>query len=814
MFSKKNLMGGMIAVVVLFMTACSGGNNSGSSDTAIQSGSQSDLATSPSIRILSNRADLISGGDALIEVIAGSERPTLLLNESDVSDSFEQTIDGHWRGLVTGMSLGKNTFIAKLQGSDAIAEIVNHPNGGPLFSGPQVQPWKCQDTAEDEDCNQPPVYSYLYKSSNPLNAGLLPYDPDNPPADVSVTVTDQGFTVPFIVREEIGYQDRDQYRIAVLFDPTQEWDALSPQSQWNGKVFVPHGGGCGASYGVGSAPFTDYSGTFDFIPPELPVSLGDSPTLALGRGFAVMSTALANTGHNCSVAMNAESLMMAKERLIEQYGPLRYTIGSGCSGGSIAQQTVANAYPGIYQGLIVTCSYPDTASPGAQAYDYHMLRRYFEQPDRWGPGIVWLPTQWSAVEGHILPVNAIVMDEGLFKRAVDPKAGCGHVNEDIGYHPETNPTGVRCSIFDLLINIFGPRQPEKWSKNEILLGQGFGGYPIDGQGIQYGLEALRSGLITPAMFVDLNVKIGGLDANADFMESRLTADEPALANMYRSGWLNSASNMSGVAIIDHGGPDPGIAHDAQWAWAMRERLMREQGHYDNHVIWFGQTPLIGDPNYSSEALLAMDRWLAAMEQDGRNVPLDEKVVQNRPADLSDRCSSVSALTAPEGIQLPLLQPTLNQLLGPVLGPILFAAHTGLDPVLDPALRLVVDPLLAAVCGAGLVGDTLRTEFTTPRGIAGQSGTYDDHKCQLKPLNRNDDYGPFGFSDAEWQQLEAAFPEGVCDYSARGVDKQLTVPWLTYEDEQGNVVYGGKPLPSPPVNSGLGWASPAFNPFQN
>lgn len=813
-FSRNVLLG----AVFLMLSACGGSDNNDDTQTDGQGGSNSPLTSSSEIRVLSNRADLVSGGDVLVEIAvpegSSPDQVRVRLNGDDVTSHFVANQAGDLRGLITGLVLGKNTVTATLPGRDATAEILNHPNGGPVFTGPQVQPWQCQESAQDEKCNQAPVYSYFYKSTNPLNAGLLPYDPDNPPGDVAQTTTDHGITVPFIVREEIGYQDRDQYRIVVLFNPDEPWDALTPQPQWNGKVFVPHGGGCGASFGVGSAPSTDYSGTFDFIPPEVPVTVGDSPTVALGRGFVVMSTALANTGHNCSVAMNAESLMMAKERVIEQYGPLRYTIGSGCSGGSIAQQTVANAYPGIYQGLIVTCSYPDTASPGAQAYDYHMLRRYFEDPTRWGPGIVWSPTQWSAVEGHILPVNAIVMDEGLFKRAVDPKAGCGHVGDDIGYHPETNPTGVRCSVFDLLINLFGPRQPEVWSENEMMLGRGFAGLPVDGVGIQYGLEALRTGQITPAMFVDLNTKIGGLDINAEAVEKRLVADDPALANMYRTGWLNSASHLDTVAIIDHGGPDPGIAHDAQWAWAMRERLLREQGHFDNHVIWFGQTPLIGDPNYSSEALVAMDRWLSAVEADTRQVGLAEKIVQNRPGDLSDRCSAASALTAPEGIQLPLLQPTLNQLFGPVLGPILFAAHAGLDPVLDPALRLVVDPVLGAVCGAGLVGEVLRTEFTTPRGIAGQSGTYDDHKCQLKPLNRADDYGPIGFSDAEWMQLQEAFPLGVCDYSQAGVDKQDTLPWLIYEDEQGEVVYGGKPLPDAPANSGVGWASPAFAIFDS
>ena len=32
-------------------------------------------------------------------------------------------------------------------------------------------------------------------------------------------------TVPFIVRLETGYLDRDQYAIATLFDPSKPWTA-------------------------------------------------------------------------------------------------------------------------------------------------------------------------------------------------------------------------------------------------------------------------------------------------------------------------------------------------------------------------------------------------------------------------------------------------------------------------------------------------------------------------------------------------------------------------------------------------------------
>src|SRR5207247_10080652 len=117
----------------------------------------------------------------------------------------------------------------------------------------------------------------------------------------------------------------------------------------------------------------------------------DRPTTARGRGCAVMSTALDNAGHNCNLATEAESLVMAKEHLIEQYGTLRYAIGTGCSGGSLVQQQVANAYPGIYQGILPQCSFTDAWSTGQQlaAYPFDLL--YFEYPSKWGPGIASTP---------------------------------------------------------------------------------------------------------------------------------------------------------------------------------------------------------------------------------------------------------------------------------------------------------------------------------------------------------------------------------------------------------------------------------------
>lgn len=44
-------------------------------------------------------------------------------------------------------------------------------------------------------------------------------------------------------------------------------------------------------------------------------------------------------------------------------------------------------------------------------------------------------------------------------------------------------------------------------------------------------------------------------------------------------------------------------------------------------------------------------------------------------------------------------------------------------------------------------------------MAGEPHTDDVLDCQLKPLNRSD-YLPVTFTDAQWQELQQAFPNGV------------------------------------------------------
>jgi hypothetical protein len=86
-----------------------------------------------------------------------------------------------------------------------------------------------------------------------------------------------------------------------------------------------------------------------------------------------------------------------------------------------------------------------------------------------------------------------------------------------------------------------------------------------------------------------------------------------------------------------------------------------------------------------------------------------------------------------------------------------------------------------------------------------------NKCQVKSLNRAGDYDPQAFSDAQWAQMQALSPDGVCDLSKPGIGQQPRIPWLPYHGGAVNVVYDDTALPPVPARSGSGWTSPVSAP---
>jgi Tannase-like family of unknown function (DUF6351) len=663
-------------------------------------------ASTLEIVVLSNRADLVSEGDALVEITGGAS--AVELNGNDITSAFDVRENGRYMGVVTGMAVGANELVARsADGGGARLTIVNHPNQGPVFSGPQIQPWLCTTASNglgeptDSQCSAPTKVEYFYQAEGSTSFAV--YNPASPPANVRSVTTDQGQTVPYIIRQETGTQNRGIYRIAVLYDPAQPWAPWATQPGWNHKLFYPFGASCGTVYSQSSAQNVQNNN-------------------ALSRGFMVATSSLNVLGNNCNTVLSAETVMMLKEHIVDNYGEIRYTFGAGGSGGSIGQNMVANSYPGLLQGITETLNYADTTTTGTEVFDCHLLFQYFvtKSPH------LWNPAQMTAVSGHGTSAGTCAGWEALFSATEDPTNGCG-VPADQHYNAETNPGGCRGKYEDFERNVWGLRPESVWTAPEKAIGQGFAKGLFDNIGVQYGLKALAAGQITTEQFVDMNEKIGSFDIDFKLRPERGVQDEGTSHTAYESGRVNDAHFLNQVAIIDSratGNVDPLLIHTMHHTFVHKDRIKNMHGTAENHVSWRGGEPV--------PAFDVMDQWLTAVEADLSDAPLPKKIIKNKPADARDMC---------------------------------FAGEQRFTN--------------KATC------DVLWPYYGAPRIVAGMATTHDTLKCQLKPLDRDSaEYGAIPFTDMQWARIEAVFPDGVCDWSKPSEGRVKSVPWMTYSDGPG------------------------------
>ena len=185
----------------------------------------------------------------------------------------------------------------------------------------------------------------------------------------------------YIVRVERGVMNRAIYDMAVLFDPSSA-AADGGLAAWNRKLLWSFGGGSGTPYKQ-FAPNSTWQ--IDY---------------ALARGYLVAVSAHTDQQLNSNHAVAAETVMMGKEHIIERYGEINYTIGTGCSGGSIMQLQLASRYPGLLDGIQPSCTYPDSYSTGMEVGDCVMLDSYFASP------------QFAALTKELTPVQLAAQESG------------------------------------------------------------------------------------------------------------------------------------------------------------------------------------------------------------------------------------------------------------------------------------------------------------------------------------------------------------------------------------------------------------------
>ena len=687
------------------------------------------------LRTVSSRPDMVSGGSTLVQLTAGNPSSVrVMINGQDVTQSFRPASGSRALiGRVEGLRSGKNTLEANVGGKVEVRmEIIDHPIAGPIFSGPHQIPFVCQTdvnglgSALDADCAAKTVVTYYYKSTEAVPApaaraagapppapgtltpGFKSYDPAGPrPADVAQTSTSDGRTLDYIVRREVGTINRAVYDIEFLHQPDQPlptpWTATPG---WNGRLVYTFGGGCVAGYRQAALP-----------------AIGSANEPFLSQGYAVAQSTLNVFGNNCDDVISAETLTMVKEHFIKQFGVPVHTIGAGSSGGSMQQHLIAQNYPGLLDGILPSSSYPDITSLAPRVVDCSLLDHAFENGKQG-----WTDDQKTAVSGFATWQTCAKSWFGSrYSPAWVVATSCAQaIPRDQVYDPVKNPKGVRCTIYDNQVNVYGRDHAT-----------GFARRPLDNVGIQYGLAAFNAGKISAEQFVELNERAGGFDTDGNIVDARTVADPEAVRIAYQSGRVQTGSGgLSAIPIIDfraYRDNDPDI-HDRFRSFVTRARLKAANGNADNHVILIiGNTTPGGLPARTKEAVRQMDRWLDNIAKDTSTDAPAAKVSRNKPADLVDACWTADG-------------------------------------------RKIAEP--AVYDGTGRCNQLYPTH-ADPRIAAGEPLTDDILKCALKPVSAKDYARPL--TAAQMTRLQGIFPRGVCDYSRPGVGQQLIeITWQRFQ----------------------------------
>jgi hypothetical protein len=773
------------------------------------------------IQILSSAPDQVSGGDALVRVqfpeadIPG--KATLTLNGVDVTSSLApEPGGGALVGVVSGFALGDNLLrlTSNPKGQEKTRKgwrteltVTNHPLSGPIFSGPQQQPFVCttarvglgqpiidnQDAMgirvalEDasgnyprdvrgyptaaatiigysKDCGAVRRIEYLYRSTS--NQFLPLADPGGPlPANLAMTTTLDGQTVPYIVRWERGTINRFVYSIAVLAPTTETSPNTPDDSLWNGRLVFSLQGGVA----IGRHQGTTSTGAM-------------LPHDQLRLGYAVLNSTGLRTNTHYNLQVGGETALMLKEHFIEDHGVPLYSVGVGGSGGAIQQYVYAQNHPGLLDALIPVYSYSDMITQTIHVGDCELLEHYFDKTDRFNPkwqnvlnrraiqGLNASATpvisgseafQWNQIYSFysLLGLNRPQPAQGPTSTVPPPLTECRRAW--FGLTPLTlNPTyttvqdidklaqgsaGVDWTHAGDLVNIYGTD------------GSGFGRNGWSNVGVQYGLGALVDGVITPAEFLNLNAGVGSWKepgqmvaegfpfvgaptaANFDPWSARnmnLSADGGITPAVRRSGSLEAAQAAYTSGMRFDGNIDIPVIdwrhylehqldmHHSHQSFATRRRLELARGNADNQVIWFTDArPAAPLSDQTPEAFEVIDEWMANLSA---NPELG--VAGNRPSRAVDRCFTTT------GVEIA-------------------AGNDVWDGILDSEAPGACTQLFQIQRSSRIVA-----------GGPIEGGIF---QCALQSVDAAiaaDAYGSWTPSVAERDRLLQIFPDGVCDWS--------------------------------------------------
>lgn len=707
---------------------------------------------------------------------------TIAVDLKEVSDGLEGVV----RGLSLGKN--RLEVKQRRGNNRDTLVLTNWPIEGPMFTGPQQTPFVCTtiqgavgrqplvDSATapgykvtdaggnvigfSRNCSIDTFVSYSYRS-NTGSLKAMPSDGSRP-ADMSTTTLADGRVVDFVVRREIGSINRFLYSIAMLAPaPTADTAAQDDTGLWNRKLLYWFQGGVA----IGHTQGTVHGGSMNLD--------------ILGQGWAIVHSSGNNTGTHYNLNLAGETAMMTKERFIERYGAPLYTVGLGGSGGAIQQYIIAQNHPGVLDGLLPVQSYPDMVTQTIHVGDCELLEYYMDATDRTNPK--WRTTKnrtWLVgmnAEQDDVGNNAKVNDalaplktalgystakgstecvpawRGLTPLAMNP--WYGQAPNQQNWEPLSDIASIRWTHYDDLRNVYGIDQT------------GAARPTWDNIGVQYGLRSLKEGKITPAEFLHLNWNVGGWKHPSQMVQETFPFFGTTQAEINKAltipGYFDPWSRKNMLAGVGEGQPMPRSAgdpiamraaytsghvfsgkldvpaidhrqymereldmHNAHQSFAVRQRVLDQEGHSKNLVVWFTDTtPGVPKASQSLEALSVMDEWLSNM----RLAP-GKGVARNKPAKAVDACFDLQGQRIYGGAD----------------------AWNGILDKKTPGTCTSTFPL-----------------YGTSRTVAGapiEGGIYSCARKSIHTALSDGTYAPWTPNATEIAQLKQIFPQGVCDYN--------------------------------------------------
>jgi hypothetical protein len=637
---------------------------------------------------------------------------------------------------------GTNTYPFKCETLEAgLGQplIDNHEKFGvPVFDG---EIGASTIIGYSQNCAVKTRVDYYFKPNTHPHAKYVPWQGKR---NELTYVTINGELVPFVLRVERGVINRFPYLIAFVV-PLNDKPEQTNTQYWNKRLILAMRGGVGIGRRQGALKVSrELSNVED----------------QLMQGYAVAYSEGLHTKNHYNALLAEDTARRLKLQVSSRYGKPLYTVGLGGSGGGLMQYLLAQNTNDILDAAIPQYSYPDMVSQTNYAMDCDLLEYYFDIQNSGSEFSEWDKRQ--ALEGLHSAKDIPHKFEALSrlnllrkgKWSGKPKGSSECINGWRALTPfVSNPSFMH--FFDLYTpEVYQQTAWTYWDDLAQLFGVDEHGYALrtwSNVGVQYGLQALNAGELSPKEFLLLNSSIGGWKSTHDMQPEhiafwmgdqskplwlsvwaeknryhpkgktpakRTDASELAIERAYRSGQVFIGKASIPIIDIRHYLEPQLNMHHLVASFQTRSRIIDYKGNADNQLIW------VSHPDYdpTNDAFAAIDQWM--LSNKGK-API---------ATLSDRCIDDKGQVIAQGKNV--WNGWWNK------------QATGECLAVYPA-------------------------YKNSRMAAGEPITADYFACELMPVEqalKQEVYAKSLNMQQYIDDLKRIFPDGVCDYSKAGRGK--------------------------------------------